>query len=120
MRKPLLLLAVLLAAGFGCASARESYVQSHPRLEPPVRAAILAGELVAGMSPDEVRASWGAPDHESSRYLPGGRQETTWSWGEIIAARGPQGRVIPGSQRVISKRTATFFNGRLDSWSVNR
>lgn len=67
MKRTIILAAMLLAA---CASTpspfipgrdAQRYVAAHPELEPGAAAAVLAGEIVIGMSADAVRAAGGAP-----------------------------------------------------------
>ena len=75
----ILLLALLLTSGcfsftvpsdFGVESRnpaaanlrRETYVSQHTSLSPSLKEAILKGELVLGMIPEEVAASFGEPD----------------------------------------------------------
>jgi hypothetical protein len=66
----------------GCAlfgsdeSRRYDYIEGHKgALDPTVRAAIIDGKIMRGMSKEEVRASWGDP----CWYCRGTR---TASWGE--------------------------------------
>ena len=112
------LLAVLML--WGCTSTQEEYIARHPELSPPVREAILAGEVVPGMTMAEVRASWGAPDYERSRNLPGGKTEVTWQWGTILLTRDSQGHVRPEQTRVISDRTVVFNDGVVIDYYVKR
>ena len=48
----------LLKPGF---SFRSGYINNHPELAVGVKNAILKGEVIKGMTKDEVRASWGKP-----------------------------------------------------------
>lgn len=41
---------------------RKQYLKEHPVLAPKLRQAILEGRLIKGMSKEEAKASWGAPD----------------------------------------------------------
>ena len=67
MRKAFVILAGLLLAA--CASAppfhpardAERYVAEHPNLDRNIGAAVLAGEIVIGMSAYDVRAAGGSP-----------------------------------------------------------
>lgn len=66
MKKTLFLTALLLTA---CATAppfnpgrdAERYVAAHPKLDRNIAAAVLAGEIVIGMSATDVRAAGGSP-----------------------------------------------------------
>lgn len=67
MKKQLAILTIVLLAA--CASAppfhpgrdAERYVAAHPKLDRNIAAAVLAGEIVAGMSAYDVRAAGGSP-----------------------------------------------------------
>ena len=67
MKTVVVILAVVLLAA--CTSAppfspgrdAERYVAAHPKLDRDIAAAVLAGEIVVGMSADDVRAAGGAP-----------------------------------------------------------
>jgi hypothetical protein len=68
MKRALVVLAVMLLAACATAPApfvpgrdAERYVAAHPKLDRNIAAAVLAGEIVAGMSADDVRAAGGAP-----------------------------------------------------------
>ena len=79
MKVTFLIASVLLAS---CASgsavnlpgnAAEQYVSAHPELERQVAAAVLAGEVIVGMTPDAVRAAGGIPSVQY-RYSAAGRE----------------------------------------------
>ncbi len=53
--------------------AAEQYVTAHPELERQVAAAVLAGEVIVGMTPDAVRAAGGIPSVQY-RYSDSGRE----------------------------------------------
>lgn len=67
MKKVLVILAAVLLAA--CATAppfnpgrdAERYVAAHPKLDRYIAAAVLAGEIVIGMSGSDVRAAGGSP-----------------------------------------------------------
>ena len=67
MKKGLVIVAVVLLAA--CASAppfspgrdAERYVAANPKLDRNIAAAVLAGEIVVGMSAHDVRAAGGSP-----------------------------------------------------------
>lgn len=68
----LMVLSALLAfPTLGCATggpimkpsltSRQEYVQNHPELSPEIKQAILAGQVINGMTKEAVRVSWGEP-----------------------------------------------------------
>lgn len=57
-------MAVILVVVAGCATmqgTRKKYVETHPGITEDQRMAILKGDIVADMSEEMVRASWGPP-----------------------------------------------------------
>jgi len=120
--KDIMRVVLLLVLGLAaCAASRqESYVNSHPGLSAEVKQAILSGQITYGMTPAEVRVSWGAPDYEGTRSLPGGHQEMTWRWGSIITVRDPRGQVVTENTQVITNRHVVFLAGRVTSFNDNR
>lgn len=46
----------------GCSVSREAFVDAHPELNQTFKEAILRGEVLEGMTEDEVKASWGSPN----------------------------------------------------------
>jgi hypothetical protein len=59
-------LALLLAGLGGCGPGineqrRNTYLTSHPGIDPSTRSLIQDGRVVPGMSKDEVLAAWGSP-----------------------------------------------------------
>jgi hypothetical protein len=98
-----LLLALALLPGAGCTGGkaivddawdtrsrraadnrRTDYVNARPGLAESTREAILAGDVLPGMTRDEVRASWGSPDRES-RVVIDGRNLRVWEYGTLGA-----------------------------------
>lgn len=80
---------VLVAAG--CASqgvgkdTRALYVTEHPEVAPKYANAILAGEVLVGMSRDMVLAAWGQPTRvEKLRENPKGEQR--WVYGNYLTS----------------------------------
>lgn len=67
MKKLIIISAIVLVAA--CASVppfspgrdAERYVAAHPQLDRNIAAAVLAGEIVIGMSANDVRAAGGSP-----------------------------------------------------------
>ncbi|MHB9071936.1 MAG: outer membrane protein assembly factor BamE domain-containing protein [Desulfobaccales bacterium] len=60
--KILFIVILILSLLIGCYVSREGYVSAHPELNPTIKEAILRGEVLEGMTEDEVRASWGSPN----------------------------------------------------------
>lgn len=59
---------LLGACGPSLMEIRDNYVRAHPNLDPKIREAILKGDIVAGMTREEVRASLGEPYNVTSRF----------------------------------------------------
>jgi hypothetical protein len=115
-----LLVAVALAACGGpfkssydiLREGRVTYVNQNPNLDPAVRTAILDGRLLEGMTPADVRASWGDP-------LPGYQRAGAldeWVFGcdqpHYCSTRGTM-----LGETVYYHSRAYFRNGRLESWT---
>jgi hypothetical protein len=93
---------------------RASYVAARPDLDAATRRAILAGELLIGMTPDEVAAAWGRP--VAANRFENGRQ-VEWVFGcdyphscsfeEIGRFRAPL---------TIHHSRAYFYDGKLKEW----
>ncbi|MCK9376954.1 MAG: outer membrane protein assembly factor BamE [Syntrophobacterales bacterium] len=60
--KILFIIILILSLSIGCSVSREAYISAHPELNPTMKEAILKGEVLEGMTEDEVRASWGRPN----------------------------------------------------------
>lgn len=66
---PIIALLLVLLGLAGCTlpgtsaadASRLAYTRAHPDLEPWARHAIRQGRVVEGMTPEQVRASWGPP-----------------------------------------------------------
>lgn len=103
--------ALMVSALFGCASPepppqsyRFAYLESHPELDQETKFQILQGYIRKGMNRDQVRASWGEPNHVN-RYS-SGRQEQ-WVYGYR-----PFGGYFTPRQFVY------FRGGTVDSWQT--
>lgn len=73
----------LSIAAVGCSSAeaqRKKYVSAHPDLPENVRGAILAGDLLPGMTKEQVIATWGKPLDTATQEEGEGNVER-WVWG---------------------------------------
>jgi hypothetical protein len=79
MQKKLLLVcvAMLFAGCMTLQGSRQRFVNTHPALEDDVRDAILNGDIIAGMTPDMVRATWGQPVDEIKEVI-NGSNVTSW------------------------------------------
>jgi hypothetical protein len=69
--KVLFIIILIMALSLGCYSSREAYVCAHPELNCNIKEAIIKGEALEGMTPDEVKASWGSP-YEIVQSIEGG------------------------------------------------
>jgi hypothetical protein len=59
---------------------REGFVNAHPKLSKKNRAAILTGDVIAGMAPDQVTASWNEPERKNRTVGKWGTNEQ-WIYG---------------------------------------
>jgi hypothetical protein len=59
---------------------RKSYLEAYPETSERVKQAIARGTVVLAMSPEEARASWGAPDHVNRTVTMNGTHEQ-WIYG---------------------------------------
>jgi outer membrane protein assembly factor BamE (lipoprotein component of BamABCDE complex) len=59
--KILFITILIMSLSIGCYVSREAYISGHPELNPKIKEAIIKGEVLEGMTEDEVRASWGTP-----------------------------------------------------------
>ena len=82
---------------------RAIYVREHRELDPIKKKAILSGELIRFMEPDEVYASWGRPT-EIQELEGTDSAQSHWIW-------------RMGKNRILH---AYFLNGLLDRWDVER
>jgi hypothetical protein len=73
--------------------SREDYVKAHPNLDPKTKEAILQGNAVVGMTPDEVRASCGEPNIKDSG-VQGGKYCDLWGYKRYTVTFGPEGKAI--------------------------
>jgi hypothetical protein len=81
---------------------RQDYVNTHQNLDPKIKAAILNGEIVAGMTREDVRASLGEPynttrGYEAGRYGRYGRYAGKchyWHYKHSTIIFGEDGRVV--------------------------
>ncbi len=105
MKTTALLMLVLLS---GCVSFREKYLEAHGMyLAPAIVENIEAGQIVQGMTTQQVMASWeldGVHAYNSSRHVMGidGVIET---W------------IIPGGYRLSPRWALRFRNNCLVSWT---
>lgn len=59
--KILFIIILIMSLLIGCSVSREGYISAHPELNPKIKEAIIKGEVLEGMTEDEVKASWGRP-----------------------------------------------------------
>lgn len=75
---------VLLVAVAACGPTKEmrkEYVRTHDRPE-YIEEAIVEGKIVTGMTKQDVKASWGNPDHVNESYYEGVGSRTQWCYGQ--------------------------------------
>ncbi len=93
---------------------RQAILQAHPEWRADLRAALMAGIICAGMSPEMVRAAWGQP----TRISPSGEAHQAEIW--YYAGRPPAVERL-GGQRLGDARayewTVWFINGQVVGWS---
>jgi outer membrane protein assembly factor BamE (lipoprotein component of BamABCDE complex) len=84
---PVLFLALAWCLLPGCASPQkqhkkraEAYVNAHPELDQATRDRILAGEVVPGMTADQVVAAVGGPGH--IQRMAGGTEH--WEYASVV------------------------------------
>ncbi len=97
-------LIVFLAGCVSPAGRRADYLDTHPELSEKVSKAISSGELVSGMTMDEVRASWGEPDMITKSVSEEGVDQI-WSYDSYHENQENQSPVI-----------IRFGKGRVTSW----
>jgi hypothetical protein len=85
-----------------CALRRQWYCKAHPNLAPKAANAIYRGDLIAGMTPEQVRASWGLP-RKVNRTGTAGRIREQWIYGDYDS---------------YVKNYAYFQGGALSSWQT--
>jgi outer membrane protein assembly factor BamE (lipoprotein component of BamABCDE complex) len=101
-KKILFITIIIMSLLIGCYTSREGYVSAHPELKPNIKEAILKGEIVAGMTREEVRASLGEPPTVAKGYEAGrhGRygkyagQCHYWHYNYSTIIFGEDGRVV--------------------------
>ncbi len=68
-------------------SRQEAYVAWNASLPEEIKDAILAGKITFGMSPAQVKASWGTPDHTRTNTLTWGTTATWWYGSTLVSFR---------------------------------
>ncbi len=77
----LIVAALTALATVSCTTSRvrrEKFVSENPALSQNIKSAVTRGEVIRGMSEDDVRASWGEPVNVVSEVREDGRPVTTW------------------------------------------
>ena len=64
----------------GCLSHKQQYVDANPDLSPTIKNHILNGEVVIGMTEEQVEASWGCPSRQHQSFSHG-LSTKTWVYG---------------------------------------
>ncbi len=68
-------------------SRRETYVARNASLPEETKNAILGGRITMGMSPGQVRVSWGTPDHTRTNAFAWGTTSTWWYGSTLVSFR---------------------------------
>lgn len=76
-----LLLVVFVVACGPTKEMRREYVQTHDRPQ-HIEQTILEGKITTGMTKEDVKASWGQPDHVNESYYQGVGAQTQWCYGQ--------------------------------------
>jgi hypothetical protein len=92
---------------------RQGILQAHPEWPPDMRAAVIAGIICEGMSPDMVRAAWGNPTRTSGRDGPGQRQTWHYEGRPSAVERLGQGTNDTGAH----EWTVSFVDGLVVEWT---
>jgi outer membrane protein assembly factor BamE (lipoprotein component of BamABCDE complex) len=93
-----------MSLSIGCYVSRESYVSTHPELNPTIKEAIIKGEVLEGMTEDEVKASWGSPSQivkgtEGDFYYVYMRHGGKGSYSHYVVVFDKNGKVISSGPR---------------------
>lgn len=98
MRYSLFALLFILAACGPTLESRKEYVRQHDR-PPEIERSIINEKIQVGMTKQDVRASWGDPDHVNESYYAGGEPQTQWCYNSS------------------SMQCVYFENGYVDGWN---
>lgn len=111
IRRLAALAALVVAFGLaaGCLAgttlrSREKYIAAHPETTNAVRTAILNGEVIIGMTEQEVSVSIGMPDHVN---------RSTYSWGTTAQFCYDE---VGANFNFNRYRYVYFENGKVTSW----
>jgi hypothetical protein len=77
--------------------ARKNYGRDHPDVAPEVAEAVASQKIMMGMTPDQVRTSWGEPKSVTRSVSSLGTLEMWWYSGACL----------------------DFANGKLESWTTD-
>lgn len=94
---------------------QQNYIVSHPELDDPTKDAIRSGELVQGMTPEQVAATWGPPLYVN-RFERG--RSVEWVFGcdyPGVCSVQDGGRWLAFGWVMYHTR-AYFYDGRLTQW----
>ena len=76
------------------AQNREAYVQAHPELSSKVKEAILRGDAVVGMTPEQVTVSCGSPNLVTTEKDKRGKYCSLWGYKRYTVMFGEDNTVI--------------------------
>lgn len=94
---------------------RQAIVLAHSEWPPGIRAAVTAGIVCAGMTPDMVRAAWGRPTHRASKGN-GLDPRETWRYEGRPCALAQLGGQASSRPRCTAW-TVSFMQGWVVGWT---
>jgi hypothetical protein len=93
---------------------RQGILEAHPEWPSPLRAALLAGIICAGMPADMVRVAWGLPTYTSDSG--GSDQIVTWHYvGRPSVVERLAGLSVHDAGN--SEWTVSFLDGQVVAWT---
>lgn len=101
MKKSIIFL-ILFFSLSGCASGVKYTIEEIKDFPEPIQTSIKKGEVIMGMTSQQVRYAWGAPDKVSTSYE-GGKHRELWIYSSFLG---------------LSKKTYLYFEeGKLVFWT---
>lgn len=121
---PVFAIATALLMG-GCVDSPQSYLAAHRDIPPNIAASMRQGDVVAGMTREQVRIIWGTPDRKGGwsggaswtyiRSGNGGADRLSSTWGQPInngtTAQQNQLPLSPSMMTAGKPRRMVYFRG---------